>query len=326
MSKDLVSVVIPIYRVEKYLRRCLDSVISQSYENIEIILVNDGSDDHCHEICLEYKEKDDRIVYIQKENGGLSDARNTGIKASRGKYITFVDSDDTIGTDYVKQLYETLIENDADISLCGYTVMYDNGSVISHFSDKKMVLSQKDALEKLEYQEDFDSASVAKLYKRELFDKVLFPVGKIFEDSFTTYKFFLECEKIACNMVSQYNYLIRSNSILTAEFSMKKLTLIDAYDEMGKAIVQKYPNLEDAAIRGYVYSRISTLRQMINCSPRLKDIENKIRKEILKYRKNILRNKRVNKRDKTAVIILLFGTNVFRFCWNLYCSHTGRNM
>lgn len=326
MQNDLISIIIPIYRVEKYLKRCIDSVLKQSYENIEIILVNDGSDDNCPNICLEYLDKDNRIIYIDKENGGLSDARNAGIKVAKGKYITFVDSDDTIEIDYVKQLYNTLINNNADLSICGYTVIYDNGRIVNHSSDKQFVLNQKQALEKLVYQEDFDSASVAKLFKKELFNKVKFPVGKIFEDSFTTFKFFLECEKIACNMNSQYNYMIRKNSILTSDFSMKKLTLIDAYDEMGKAITNKYPDLKEAAIRGYVYSRISTLRQMINCKPRYIEIENKLRKEILSYKNNILKNKKIGKRDKIAVVTLVFGVNAFRFSWNSYCKITGRNM
>lgn len=127
-------------------------------------------------------------------------------------------------------------------------------------------------------------------------------------------------------MKSQYNYLIRSNSILTSQFSMKKLTLIDAYTEIGAAIVSKYPELESAAIRGYVYSRISTLRQMINCSPRYRDIENKLRKEILVYKKEILKNKKVSSRDKIAVLTIWIGNDVFRFFWNTYCFVTGRNM
>lgn len=326
MKSELISVVIPVFRVEKYLSRCVESVINQSYKNIEIIVVDDGSDDHCPALCDELSKKDDRIVVYHKENGGLSDARNFGLERANGKYITFIDSDDTVDMDYIKQLYETLVDNNADISVCGYTVVYDNGKIIPNSNNKKMVLSQKEALEKILYQEDFNVATWAKMYKIELFKNIKFPKGKIFEDSFTTYKLILGSSIIACNMKSQYNYLIRSNSILTSSFSEKKLTLIDAYDEMGKVVFKAYPDLEKAVIRGKAYSRISTLRQMINCKPRLREKENELRKEILKDKNILLSDKKVPKRDKIAICSLLINADFFRVIWNLYCKITGRNM
>lgn len=326
MKKELISIVIPVFRVEKYLNRCVESVIKQSYKNIEIIIVDDGSDDNCPAMCDALLKKDDRIVVYHKENGGLSDARNYGLERANGKYISFIDSDDTVDVDYVKQLYETLIENNADISVCGYTVVYDNGKIIPNSNDKKMVLSQKETLEKILYQEDFNVATWAKMYKIELFKGIRFPKGKIFEDSFTTYKLVFKSSKIACNMKSQYNYLIRSNSILTSSFSEKKLTLIDAYDEMGEAVLKTYPDLEKAVLRGKAYSRISTLRQMINCKPRLRNKEKELRKEILENKKILLFDKRVSKRDKAAICCLLISTSLFRIVWNLYCKITGRNM
>lgn len=326
MENALVSIIVPVFRVEEYLKRCIESMINQTYKNIEIILVDDGSDDNCPKICDEYSKKDQRITVIHKQNGGLSDARNFGIKKSKGEYITFVDSDDTIEPDYIECLLNTLIKNNADISICGYMVKYDNGKNIPNANGKKLVLNSKETLENMLYQEDFNVASWAKLYKRNLFDKIEFPVGKIHEDAFTTYKLVLKSKTIACDLKPLYNYMIRSNSILTGKFSEKKLLVVDAYDEMEEVLLKKYEDLKDAAIRGKVYARISCLRQMINCKPRLVDLEKKFRKEILSYKKNILFDKKAAKRDKIAIITLLFGRNAFRLSWNIYCKITGRNM
>ena len=128
MKNDIkISVIVPIYKVEKYLRRCIDSIINQTFKNIEIILVNDGSPDNCPKICEEYKNKDNRIIIINQENQGLSVARNSGIRIARGQYLVFIDSDDYIEEDMIEYLYEGIVKYDVDISCCGYVAVYDNG-------------------------------------------------------------------------------------------------------------------------------------------------------------------------------------------------------
>lgn len=136
--KDLVSVVIPIYNVEKYLRKCIETVIDQTYTNIEIILVNDGSTDNSLQICNQFKEKDKRIKVINKKNGGLSDARNVGIKNAQGKYICFIDSDDFISEKYIEELHNLIVENKAQIAVCGFENVNEFGKSIS----KKEIISQ----------------------------------------------------------------------------------------------------------------------------------------------------------------------------------------
>lgn len=329
MSKQkecLVTVVIPVYRVEEYLERCVNSVIKQTYKNIEIILVDDGSDDKCPSMCDEYVKKDNRVVVVHKKNGGLSDARNYGIEKAKGKYITFVDSDDYIDEDYVELLLNTLIDNNADISICAYVAKYDNGTCLSQETNKKMILKPRETLEKMLYQEDFNVSTWAKMYKTELFNDISFPVGRIFEDAYTTYKLVMKSNLISCDMKSKYNYMIRANSILTAKFSEKKLLLVDAYHQMGNAVLQKYPDLNDAVNRGNIYSRISTLRQMINCKERMRNIEREYRQYILKNSKRLLLDRRTPKRDKIAVLTLIPGVWSFKICWNIYCKLTGRNM
>lgn len=323
-NKPLISVVVPIYKVEDYLCRCVDSIISQTYSNIEIILVDDGSPDNCPKICDDYKNKDSRIIVVHKENGGLSDARNAGIKVMNGKYVTFIDSDDYVEEDYVEFLYNLIEKYNVKMSICSYKAIYDTGSVLTQANGSEYTLTSSETLEKMLYHEDFNVSTWAKLYDASLFEKVEFPKGKIFEDALTTYKLVDQCDKIAVSLVSKYNYMIRNNSILTGSFSIQKLTLVDAYEEMGNYILKKYPNLSNAVIRSRVYAHISTLRQMVNCKPKLKDKEKEFRKYILKYGKTVLHDRRACKRDKIAILLLFLGNNVFKYSWIMYCKITGR--
>ena len=128
--KKLISIVLPIYNVENYIEKCMESVLNQTYKNIEIILVDDGSPDNCPIICDQYVKEDNRVKVVHKENGGLSDARNAGIKVANGDYITFIDSDDYVDKDYVEFLYNTIEETDADIAIGGHRVIYDSGKII----------------------------------------------------------------------------------------------------------------------------------------------------------------------------------------------------
>ena len=165
-----VSIIIPIYNVEKYLRKCVDSVICQTYKNLEIILVDDGSPDSCPEICDSYVDLDSRIKVIHKQNGGLSDARNTGIDMSSGEYITFVDSDDYIENDMIEILISTLEENHCDISTCNNLIVHsDNIVTIAPEQNITRILATENALENLFYKKDISVMATAKLYKKSLF-------------------------------------------------------------------------------------------------------------------------------------------------------------
>ena len=154
--EDLISVVVPIYNVENYIKKCVDSILSQTYKNLEIILVDDGSPDNCPQICDEYAQKDNRIKVIHKENGGLSDARNAGIDISKGKFITFIDSDDYIEKDYVEVLYNSIKENASDMAIGSHKAIYDNGTILNKETGEKSVLDSKNVLERILYDENID--------------------------------------------------------------------------------------------------------------------------------------------------------------------------
>ena len=242
--EKLISIVLPIYNVEKYIEKCMDSVLNQTYKNIEVILVDDGSPDRCPKICEEYAKKDNRIKVVHKENGGLSDARNAGIKVANGEYITFIDSDDYVDEDYVEFLYNNIEKTNADIAIGAHRVLYDSGKVIEKATHENSVLKPKEVLERILYDDGIDLSAWGKLYKISLFDDIKFPKGRLFEDSATTYMLVDKAKKIAVNSESKYNYIIRKDSISNASFSPQKMDLITSTREMSEYIKNKYPDLE----------------------------------------------------------------------------------
>ncbi|NNU74906.1 glycosyltransferase [Clostridium estertheticum] len=224
MNNPLISIIVPIYNVEVYIRNCVDSILGQSYENLEIILVDDGSPDNCGDICDEYRSKDKRIKVIHKKNGGLSSARNAGIDIASGDYLGFIDSDDWIERDMYESLYNAIIEHKADISVCGrYIVEGDKITTISD-SEKAQVFTRSEALTELVLDEYSGMKNFAwdKLYKKELFDDIRYPEGKYYEDIFTTYKLFSKSNKIVDIKSPKYYYLLREDSICGSNNASKR--------------------------------------------------------------------------------------------------------
>jgi glycosyltransferase involved in cell wall biosynthesis len=225
--KPLVSVIVPIYKVEKYLNRCVDSIIQQSYSNLEIILVNDGSPDNCGVICDDYAMIDERIRVIHKENGGLSDARNSGIDISQGRYITFIDSDDFIQSDYVKKMIDIVINEECDIVqsefIMGKSDHFDDSSqteTIEFFNNKNVFYGRK-----------LNITAWAKLYDSNLFCDIRFPIGKIYEDEYVTYKLAYKSKKIALISDKLYYYFQSPVSITRGQKNNNSLDFLEAYSQ-----------------------------------------------------------------------------------------------
>lgn len=246
---DLISVIVPVYNTKEYLNRCIESLINQTYRNIEIILVNDGSTDNSEEICKEYCKKDNRIRYYYKENNGLSDTRNFGIIKATGKYLSFVDSDDYVDYDFLKCLYNNLIENDADISYCSF---YRTKSLnIKNFSltndaDTKC-FNSKDAIKSLlEKNGTVKNYICMGLYKAELFKEIRFPIGVNFEDIAITYRLLYKSKKVVVSNKKNYYYYINCNGITK---KMREKDIIDRYNNIQRRnefIMNKYPDMKCA--------------------------------------------------------------------------------
>ena len=226
---DLISVIVPIYKVEPYLNKCVQSIVDQTYPNLEIILVDDGSPDNCGAICDAWEEKDSRIKVIHKENGGLSDARNAGLAIATGKYISFIDSDDSIALTFIVDLYGALLSTGADIAECGVSYVDETGAVLKHrpVSPEKE-LARIDALRQLVLEDGVYQTVWNKLYRREMVDGIPFEKGKYHEDDFWTYQVFDRMEKLVLVDKPLYNYLQRGGSIIGVGYNLKRLDGLEA--------------------------------------------------------------------------------------------------
>lgn len=218
---EVISVIVPVYNVEPYLKRCLESLRNQTYQDIELLLINDGSTDASSEICQEYAEKDKRIRVIHQENAGPSAARNRGIELARGRYITFVDSDDFVELDYLEKLHQTLVKNEADISICNFNSYNEDRRSYLFSITPAMYFEKVYSVEEWLNQENTAknnlyltfTFSPMKLFKKELFDGVFFPVGRLREDDATIYKLYLKANKIAFINQGSYFYSQRSEGL-----------------------------------------------------------------------------------------------------------------
>ena len=322
--EELISIIIPVYKVEEYLNKCINSIRNQTYKNIEIILVDDGSPDKCGAMCDEYAKTDNRIKVIHKKNEGLSEARNAGIEIAKGKYITFVDSDDYVIDTYISFLYNLIKENDADMSMGKHYIQYPKRTMDTG-TGKKYELNAKEALEMCLYSNDIDVSAWAKLYKAELFKEIRYPKARVFEDSATIYKLIDKSKKIAFKSEPIYYYVIRENSIINKGFDHRMLDLIKSTEEMTQFTKKKYPELEKAANRRMMYAYLSTLTQMLRRNHIDAEIEKKLLEYIKAHSREVLKDKRIPKRDRVALISIKFGTGFYKKMWRVYEKVTGRN-
>ena len=247
---DLISIIVPIYKVEQYLERCLDSILQQTYSNYELILVDDGSPDKCGEICEEYARRDNRVRVIHKSNGGLSDARNVGISISKGEFIAFIDSDDWVAPEYLACMIGALKKTKSDICECG--VIRTDGildeSVISNEDESLLqTYNVENALEELICDGIFHQYVWNKLYRRKCICRIDFPVGKTHEDEFWTYQVFGKAKTIVKIERKLYYYFQRSGSIMGEKYNLRRLDVLEAKEQRQKYMQENYPTLAESA-------------------------------------------------------------------------------
>ncbi len=231
---ELVSVIVPIYNVEKYLPKCVDSIISQKYTNLEIILVDDGSPDKSGDIADQYAKKDERIHVIHKKNGGLSDARNAGIDAALGEYLVFIDSDDYIHPEMISRMMDAVKKTSSDMAVCAVRNVRENETVpVEIEKDTITVIQDMDKRTEYFFEDKYVEFTVAwnKLYPASYFREVRYPYGKIHEDEFTTWKIFEMAERIVYIEAPLYYYVQRDDSIMGSSFNEKRFFRLEAYDE-----------------------------------------------------------------------------------------------
>ena len=297
----LISVIIPVYNVERYVTKCVKSVCAQTYSNLEIIIVNDGSTDNSASICEQLSLQDQRIKIVNKKNGGLSDARNAGLLISSGDYVTFVDSDDFVSKNIISYLYNLIQHNRADVAICDP----------AHFSEKSPAkftdasieknYSPRDAIIEMLYQRSFLVSAWGKLYSKKLFDEIKFPVGMLYEDSAVMYQLFDRCEKITYGNAKYYGYFHREGSITTNKFSKKDLDILTICNQIETYFSGRKEVYENAINSYYV---AAALRIYLN-APDHEFRQAKLNaEEIINNRgRKVLQDKNVRKKEKLALLL-----------------------
>ena len=244
MKNPKISIIVPIYNTEKYLPKCIESIQNQTYKNLEIILVNDGSTDNSLTICQEFVEKDKRIIVIDKENEGVSSARNRGLDFASGEYIGFVDSDDYIAPDMYQQLLTACLENDADIAECGYYSVNENYEIVSIFPLKNAILnSNYESCRALVKGENTSVVNWNKLYKKPLFETIRFSTYRYAVDFWVNSRIFYECKRKVALGSYLYYYLVRETSMWHAPFKEEKIDALFSAKDIYEFYETKFPDL-----------------------------------------------------------------------------------
>lgn len=313
---EKVSVIIPVYNVEKYLCRCIESILKQTYQNLEIILVDDGSSDRCPQICDEYSAKDERIIVCHEINKGVAAARNMALELSTGQYLTFVDGDDFIAPDYIECLYHILKLAAVDISLCGSrNIEEDNSDNLSVWKTGEaekidasgiLFFQRKEALRALMYQIPFDASPWGKMFKKELFDSIRFPEGCWYEDFAVMPRVFERAERFAFYPYDGYGYVQRKQSTTLEEFSDKKMQLIEVAEANERFISERYPELLPAVYSRVVRANLHIYSQ-IPLNLQYRNYRKQVRKNVRRRRRRVLMDRCARKGTKAALCLTYAG-------------------
>lgn len=301
-----ISIIVPVYNVEEYIHRCIDSILAQTFKEFELILVDDGSPDQSGKICDEYARNDNRIRVIHKKNGGLSDARNAGIAVAQGDYFGFVDSDDYIESDMYEELLEACIVHNSKIAMCGRYNVYEN-EIQPFFSFEGFkVWNSREAIEKLLTWDNIDSSACDKLFSRNLFEELRFPVGKYNEDIYIMTQIIHQAGKIVHIGDAKYYYFHRLDSITTENFSEKKLDLLEANQKVTELVKKYYPHLEMKVesfnLKGIIY--LSGLLQDKHCKKEYARSYNLIKKQLYNNIFKIIVNPHIGRSAKAKALLM----------------------
>lgn len=313
--KPLISIIVPVYNVETYLAKCVDSILAQTYTNLEIFLVNDGSSDCCGKLCDEYAKEDKRIKVIHKKNGGLSDARNVAIEVTTGEFITFIDSDDYVTDDYIMTLYSLIEKYECKVSIALYNTFVEGSKpkVVNRVYREDCQTNIK-AIEEMFYQEKYDTASWAKLYHSSLFATgIRYPKGIVYEDLATTYLLIFQSDKVAfCNR-RIYNYLLRRDSIEGSSFSSKKMDSALKVCEL----MESHLDILGKVMQAYQCRMMSFFFHLLLKMPDGYEQRNMLYKRIKAIRWSVLCNSRARKKARVASLLSYFGLGVVKGVFHL---------
>lgn len=310
----IISIIVPIYNVGKYLPKCIESILNQTFKNFELILVNDGSTDNSGVVCDDYAKKDTRIKIIHKSNGGVSSARNAGLYVAKGEYIGFVDPDDYIDKNMYEKLYRLCIDNNSDIAICRFNREI-NGKIQNKESTEEIIeLNNMEAMNELFKGNLYRFSLCNKLFSKKCFNDVLFPEERIHEDLSTTYKLFANSKKAVYINYCGYIYVRRENSILTSTYNEKRLQAFIAWDEIIEFIDKNYYEIIEQVIATFTYwcvDNILYILNQVNNSKKKNNYLNIIQKYTTKYYIYIKRNNILSRSYKLRIRIFNINYKLF---------------
>ena len=320
MDNELISIIVPVYKVEKYLEKCVNSILKQTYTNLEIILVDDGSPDKCGQLCDELAKTDDRIKVFHKENGGLSDGRNYGVERANGEYIGFVDSDDYIHESMYEELYKAIKKTGTVIAECGVTRVYKN-TLRPHYEgeDYFLVLDREGYLKEYLENKRLYGSAWCKLIHKDLAKKIKFPTGKIYEDAFYTLELLKTVDKYTLISGNYYYYYIRENSITTRPFSSKDMDYIEIMELISEYTLNKFPIYKEQLLVRLTFAYISIFNQLLEVDNYKRKSEYKILKDKLKnICFKIIKSRKAPNNLKIAIILLNMNEQVYKSILSKY--------
>ena len=315
-----ISVIVPVYNVHSYLQKCVESILGQSFDDFELLLIDDGSTDGSGELSDKLAVNDERVKVFHKTNGGLSDARNYGVNHAMGKYVTFIDSDDWIENTYLDFLYSSLLENNADISTCYFNKCIGGRRYPwQDPSDEVLVMDSKEALLSLLYHERINVSAHGKLYKVELTRSgIEYPVGRHYEDVDTTWRYIAKSKRIAVGQLPLYNYVMRENSIVhlvnDGIFDRSELAESAYWDLVALGDC----DIDMAAARYLVFHCLSVLRSIDLHNPEHIKRSVRLREIVSRSARKLLTEPRIPIRDKVAIVAMRGGLKFYRFAWEIY--------
>lgn len=302
----MISVIVPVYKVENYLDKCVKSILAQTYRDFELLLIDDGSPDNCPQLCDEYAARYDCVRTLHKKNGGLSDARNFGVAHAKGEFVSFVDSDDYVGPRYLETLDRLRKMHKCDIAVTGIATFFSNDIPKEDCKVNEYIYTGIQALEKMLYQDTLDTSACAMLIPIEIAKKNQFPVGKYHEDEFTTYKYYMAVNKVAVTTCKQYFYLQRNGSIMHV-FGKSSVDELDAADNLVEVCKKNCPNIVAAAES----KKFSDYCQVFLANSNLKNdypnIYNRIDRYLKTIRVQIFMDKKCRKKNRIAALLLFGG-------------------
>lgn len=309
------SIIVPVYKVEPYLDKCVQSILNQTFRDFELILVDDGSPDRCGEMCDDWAKRDTRIKVLHKQNGGLSDARNAGIDIAQGVYIGFVDSDDYIKPDMFEVLVTNLENCHADISICGYVDVYANGEKHESLCRDQFVWNKEDVIENVLGGKLLSVHAGTKLYRRELFQEVRYPVGKISEDAYIIMDILDQVGLAVFTPYSAYYYVHRDGSINTSTYKVSDNTRVEGHYKNYQYIKENFPRLKLLAYDRWLGAIAYVAHKMAFSGIKESESEDG-RKFFTILRKNIFRIYRshyFSGKRKLSVTLLVMNKDLYRF-------------